>query len=458
MVEPKPSVPISEAEIQAHLDRILNSETFRRAPSLRQLLQFLVCHAARGGTGAIKESVIGMEVFGRSANFDGRIDNIVRVQVHRLRKLIEAYYADEGRDEGIRVSIPKGSYASQFERRSVPAPPAETTGANVFARPAGNDSRGGSPLPASRPASRPYFVASVLAAVFVAGLATGRLLLPEAHGPAGAGRTAPTPPVAGLWSGVFESGVKVIVSYSNPSFLRTGHGQVFVLYQGPLSAPPGTQIDASSLDPSVDRQFLAKREPLFFSDGWTGTGEAMAINRLTVLSTEFGSALSVLPSHALALDDMRGANVIFLGSPWGNGALAEIGFSSAPFYTDNQGSIHLRDPRPPELSRYRNVTDSRTKEISATYALFSVLPGIGAGRRLVSSAGLSTYGTWAAVDLLTTPTGVAQLSRALNGGASRPLPQYFQAVVRTDIIKGMTANPSIVAARTVTVNLPARAQ
>ena len=84
----------------------MNSEALRKAPNLCHLLDYVVTKWAEGDTHHIKESVIAIEVFGRRADFDGRIDNIVRVQAHRLRKLLETYYAEEGRHEPFRLAFP----------------------------------------------------------------------------------------------------------------------------------------------------------------------------------------------------------------------------------------------------------------------------------------------------------------------------------------------------------------
>ena len=75
------------------------------------------------------------------------------------------------------------------------------------------------------------------------------------------------------------------------------------------------------------------------------------------------------------------------------------------------------------------------------------LPGVEAGRKIVSSAGLGTAATWAGIDYATSEAGAAQLSknlRAANGGA---LPVFYQAVVRTEIIKDIPSNPTLVMTR-----------
>ena len=56
-------------------------------------------------------------VFGRSSAFDGSQDASVRVAVHRLRRKLDEFYSGPGRDEPVRLSIPKGEYRMIAEPR-----------------------------------------------------------------------------------------------------------------------------------------------------------------------------------------------------------------------------------------------------------------------------------------------------------------------------------------------------
>src|SRR5579863_5111717 len=105
------AVEVSQAQIQ----RILTSATFRNSITLQQLLQFLAAKAFEPGGDTLKEYTIGVEAFGRSADFDPKIDTIVRVQIHRLRQKLSEYYESEGRRDPILVEIPKGHYVPTFE-------------------------------------------------------------------------------------------------------------------------------------------------------------------------------------------------------------------------------------------------------------------------------------------------------------------------------------------------------
>ena len=64
---------------------------------------------------------------GRVSDFDPNSDAIVRVYVGRLRKALTLYYATEGRDDQIRIEIPKGGYDVIFGQGDSPgfseAPP-----------------------------------------------------------------------------------------------------------------------------------------------------------------------------------------------------------------------------------------------------------------------------------------------------------------------------------------------
>lgn len=94
----------------AELDRIASSPPFLRAARSRQLLRHLCEKAAGGRQAEIKEATIAAEVF-RRESYDPQVDSVVRVEMARLRKALEEYYAGPGSADPYRIEIPKGSYA-----------------------------------------------------------------------------------------------------------------------------------------------------------------------------------------------------------------------------------------------------------------------------------------------------------------------------------------------------------
>ncbi|MAF08808.1 MAG: hypothetical protein CL389_13275 [Acidiferrobacteraceae bacterium] len=104
-------------EIQLQLERLLSSNAFTNASRSSRFLQFVVEQAAAGEGDRLKEYVIGVEVFDRDAEYDPRVDSIVRVEAGRLRTKIEEYYSSHGCEDAVIIRLPKGGYAPEFALR-----------------------------------------------------------------------------------------------------------------------------------------------------------------------------------------------------------------------------------------------------------------------------------------------------------------------------------------------------
>lgn len=110
--------PLTPAEVQDQLRRILASELFQNTQRLSAFLRFIVESALRGQGAQIKEYLIGTEVFGRSHSYDPRTDPVVRVEAGRLRLKLAEYYRTLGRNDPLTIDLPKGGYVPVFLLRS----------------------------------------------------------------------------------------------------------------------------------------------------------------------------------------------------------------------------------------------------------------------------------------------------------------------------------------------------
>ncbi|MBD3846671.1 hypothetical protein IED13_13255 [Bosea sp. SSUT16] len=102
------------ASIRAGLARILASDVFSAAPQLSAFLSFVVERAVEGRRAELKGYTIAVEALGRPADFDPQADPIVRVEAGRLRRALTQYYAGEGQDDPVRMTMPVGGYAPVF--------------------------------------------------------------------------------------------------------------------------------------------------------------------------------------------------------------------------------------------------------------------------------------------------------------------------------------------------------
>jgi hypothetical protein len=438
-------------EVFQYLEDLVKTDRFRKSPSLNHLLEYLVRKAVEGKNEEIKESIIAIDVFGRSYEFDGRLDNIVRVQAHRLRKILDAYYASEGSHDRFVISIPKGGYLATIHPRDEPATPA-------LSSPKQPEPAGLQPV-APAVAARKHPPAWLgLAAMFAAGaliaVPVTIKLAPvwnAGRNTATAGEDAKRAPLATFWSSFLQPGVSCVVAFTNPVFLwaRTPQGRFYTTYQGPLSAPVGSSVAINPGDPHVDPELVKRGRSFFFSDSWTGTGEVFGMYRLTKFFTEAGHPLKVVRSRALSFADLRDANVVFLGSPWANDMQDKINPGRTPLACEGSVRITNFAPKAGEEPQYEPAYDPRTNALTVTYSLLSVLPGVTQSTKILSLAGIDTYGTSAGVDFVTSAAGVAELIQRFDSQRRHNLPDFFQAVLRTEIVRGDPARTTLVLTREV---------
>lgn len=112
---PTKEFAVTAPEAQAACELILTSDKFINAPRMSRLLQFLVRQVVSGNSRDTSEYVIGIKVFDQNpATYNPAENPIVRVQVGRLRKKIQAYYAVATSE--IAISIPLGTYMPIIQR------------------------------------------------------------------------------------------------------------------------------------------------------------------------------------------------------------------------------------------------------------------------------------------------------------------------------------------------------
>jgi hypothetical protein len=120
-------------QVLDQLDRILRTPGFTDYPRTAALLKYVVEETLAGRAEELKESTIGIEVFGRDPGYDSKVDSIVRTQARRLREKLRQYY-DEAADDPIQISIPKGGYVPEFQLiHPLPARPAQRPAPRIWA-------------------------------------------------------------------------------------------------------------------------------------------------------------------------------------------------------------------------------------------------------------------------------------------------------------------------------------
>jgi TolB-like protein len=98
---------------------------------LSRFLQFVVEETLAGRETELKEYIIALKVLSRRPDFNPQVDPIVRIHAGRLRRTLNEYYGQEGKDDDLVISIPKGAYIPVFHGRSLSSPGADGESAMV---------------------------------------------------------------------------------------------------------------------------------------------------------------------------------------------------------------------------------------------------------------------------------------------------------------------------------------
>ncbi len=401
------------------IDNIIKSHSLRGSESLCRLLQYLAKQSIDHPDAPLKEYQIATEVYGRRPDFDPQSDSTIRVQAGRLRLKLAEYYAGEGASDSIVVRIPKGNYHLIFEARSiepravpVAVPPRPTPGPIVETVPA-RWRIGAAILLLSL-----LILLVVLASVLWNRKPTETSVIAPATHPAG--------PLASFWR-PFISGVdEPWVIYSNAAFV--GRPETGMRYYN-------SRNDSKSA----------------VYDHYTGVGEVLAIHALDEAFATLGRRILVKRGSLFTLDDVKDNNLIFVGSPSENLALADIPFmhefvfqrvASGPRQGDL--SIANQHPKPGESARY--LASPSSAPLTEDYAVVVLVPGMVSGRYVMILAGTTTFGTQGVVEFVCNQESVEKLLREIpNSGSSAIKP--FEALVRVKIARGVPVGADLVSVR-----------
>lgn len=105
---------ISDERLEQEIDAIFRTAEFERSPVMRRLLDFLIKRTREGQGEELKAYTVAVEGLGRDPDFDSQSDSYPRVQVGRLRKMLDAHYAHAPPHDAVRIYIKPGGYRVFF--------------------------------------------------------------------------------------------------------------------------------------------------------------------------------------------------------------------------------------------------------------------------------------------------------------------------------------------------------
>ena len=407
----------SEISASDYLKRVLQCETLKGSPNLRRLLEYIGTRSLYGTGNGLKEYTIGVEALDRNEDFDPKIDTIVRVQIHRLREKLSRFYLGEGSQDKILITIPRGHYYVEFI--SAKSPSASSSALSEF------NGQVDSAIDAGDPDSsvnrgryrlwpRPLFFGLVIALLILAIITSGLYIRQRSVLNRNIAPNDIDPSVATLWSSFLEGDKEPIIGYTDAVFLIDESNDLLRFPSG-ASSHRGSSVESHLAEEFASNPDLVKRAgPLYYEDGYTGTGEVESAANLAALFRELGAHAQIKRGSDITIEDLRNHNVVLLGSSFQNKAVDDLPrqgdfrfVKAAPRHELWDGAISNLNPSPGESSIYRTERDPVTHTLRADHALVSFQPGLTPDRHIVILAGLDTTGTAGATRYATSHEGAS---------------------------------------------------
>jgi hypothetical protein len=415
----------SPAVLRDHLREVLESPAFRGSRRCQQFLRHIVEKAIGSHYDDLKERTLGVELFGRSPDYDTGEDAIVRVTASDVRKRLHQFYAEM--HSVIRIEIPSGSYAPEFRKvaESAVAAPVSAPVAAPMPEPLVLREQ---PPRRRLPVSAWYAVGVAVALVLLAGF--------WLWGPRGRMSTRNVLP----WSDLFRHDRPLQVIFADPDISMV---QSLLGYQISLSEYANRQYvrQIESVAPDLQRALRGLRGanvPI------VDAGIALDISSLAGSPS---AGLKVHPARELQLRDIKtDDDFVFLGSPhsnpWTTLFQDQMDFDFVYDASVNGEVIHNKHPRKGELSLYSPT--ARGWDTGQAYAVMAFVANPSQNGHVLLLAGTDAEGTEAAGKIA---SNLGLLSRTLRECGIDPAgpPTRFELLLQVRTMAGSPNTFGVVA-------------
>lgn len=416
------------------VNRIVASQTFVKSQRLCSFLRFVSEMSLEGRDGEISELTIGEAVFSRSPDYDPSIDSIVRSHASRLRQRLEKYFVEEGIDETIRLSIPRGGYIPVFEPVQVVLPDTRTPEFIEVAKTiigVGTDT----PTGTNRILIWTLSIALALACACIAYLLGHREAAIRDEAPRSVPGKIP------FWGGFLDSDhpATVVCSDTGLTILENlTHTEVKLTdyMSGEYRAHPGAPLGAT---PEVAKVLAEHR--------YTSIVDLQIVSKLNQIAQNAGSRLQVRYARDIRIDELKTGSAILLGTqegnPWVGLFTDRMNFVIEHNRAWGEFSVVNRSPRGNESAHYDT---GKQDPMHTVYGLAALLPNVGGAGKVLILEGTSMAGTESAADFVFDRSRLTQfLSRIQGPDGAIP---YFEVLLQSSNVDGNASQSRILGFRT----------
>ncbi len=355
--------PERTEQVRAELERVLTSAVFRASRRCQSLLRSIAEHTIAGDIDSLKERPLGVEVFGRPADYDTSQDPVVRASAAEIRKKLAQYYQEAGPESDARIELPPGSYIAEFHFRPEKEP--------VAVLPPPKRRRIGVMIPAAM---------LLLAAVAIAIFATSNWKRTE---------------LDDLWEPVLRTPGTVLVCMGLQAAYNLRSAAAQDAIQGVI--PPGSP-NAPAHPP------LKEDDLILLRDRYVALDDALCLVRITSLLERYRKPYRIRVERSTSFADLRDNPAVLIGAfdnPWTLRAGKPLRFTFVKDSEHDVGMVH--DVERPQSTEWKLTNYWPNWDISVDYAIVTRMIDSTSDRPVVIAAGLTQYGTIGAGEFITNP-------------------------------------------------------
>ncbi len=385
--------------IREQLERLLASPYISHSKRFPTFLRFVVEHTLAGEADDIKERTLGIEIFGRDANYDTALDPIVRVTAAEIRKRVAQYYQDSAHDEELRITLLSGSYIPQFHSpkgKSIHGLP------EIDAIPAGTPEH----VPAPATQARRWWLLAAVGVAAAGLLAWGTVVFWQRTNRAA---------VDFFWQPVLSSNGPVLLCVPE----QPSNFAVNVLNPG---SPPNYQ----------DMPKNASVSP--------GIGDVSAIIKVVGILQSRGKLYALKGEGTTGLDDLQRGPAVFVGAYDNAWTMRLTNLLHYRFANDaDMMRQWIVDSTAPDKTRWMIDRGAQMAiENYRDYAIVARFTDPNTGKLAVILAGIGPGGTRAAGEFITDSAHLTQLMRAAQAAGDK---KNMEFVLSTQVIDGEPGAP-----------------
>jgi hypothetical protein len=392
------------------LERVLGSHLFRGSRRCQILLRHITERTLAGDIASLKERTLGIEVFGRSPDYDTSQDPIVRAGAAEIRKKLAQYYQEPGHESEVRIDLLAGSYIAEFHF---------------------NCSAGTAVLDVSEVADvaaplRPRKRYAVIIGVAAAALLALGLTLESRWG-----RTD----LDVLWGPVLKSPGTVLVCVGQPVAYnlksRKAQDEIQDAHtpQRPNSSPVNGVIRAEDL--------------VILWDRYVALGDAECLMRLTSTLERYRKAYRIRGERSTSFADLRDTPAVLIGAfdnPWTLRTAGQLRFT---FSKDTEQETDMvLDRQHPENREWMLTGAWPNWDIPVDYTIVSRILDTTTDRPVIIAAGITQYGTMAAGEFLSNPEYFAEAVSKFPRDWQK---KNLQIVLRVPVVNRVPGRPRVLA-------------